>query len=96
MTLDLGHKAVAGDPPAGRRVVFPDLPDAKAVLHNEEHLVVETPAADRFRPGDVLYAIPLHICPTVALYPRALVVEDGRVTGAWRIAARDRSLSCDA
>ncbi|HEX4591991.1 MAG TPA: hypothetical protein VH120_18800 [Gemmataceae bacterium] len=41
-------------------------------------------------PGDGLYAIPAHVCPTVALYPRALTVEGGRVTGSWAIAARDR------
>ena len=28
LCLDVGHKAVAGDPPAGTRVYFPDLPEA--------------------------------------------------------------------
>jgi len=96
VTLDIGTKAVASDPPAGERCHLPGIPDYRAVAHNEEHLVVETPAADRFKPGDVLYAIPSHICPTVALYPRALVVDDGRVTGSWPIAARDRSLAVDS
>ncbi|HTK76356.1 MAG TPA: D-TA family PLP-dependent enzyme [Gemmataceae bacterium] len=95
VTLDIGTKAVASDPPAGERCYLPGIPDYRAVAHNEEHLVVETPQADRFKPGDVLYAIPSHICPTVALYPRALVVEDGRVTGSWPIAARDRTLHVD-
>ena len=58
VTLDLGYKAVASDPPAGNRVRFPDLPDAKAVLQNEEHLVIETSQAERFQPGDELLAIP--------------------------------------
>jgi D-serine deaminase-like pyridoxal phosphate-dependent protein len=95
VTLDIGTKAVASDPPAGDRCHIPGIPDYRAVAHNEEHLVVETPAADRFKPGDLLYAIPSHICPTVALYPRALVVEEGRVTGSWTIAARDRTLHDD-
>jgi D-serine deaminase-like pyridoxal phosphate-dependent protein len=95
VTLDLGTKAVASDPPAGQRCHLPGLPEYTAVAHNEEHLVIETPAADRYRPGDVLYAIPIHVCPTVALYQRALTVEDGRVTGAWQIAARDRGLTVD-
>jgi D-serine deaminase-like pyridoxal phosphate-dependent protein len=95
VTLDIGTKAVASDPPAGERCHIPGIPDYRAVAHNEEHLVVETPAADRFTPGDVLYAIPSHICPTVALYPRALVVEDGRVTAEWPITARDRTLHLD-
>jgi D-threonine aldolase len=67
LTVDLGYKAVAADPPAGRRVRFPDLPDAKEVLHNEEHLVLETPAAARFTPGDELLAIPAARLPHVGL-----------------------------
>ena len=90
VTLDLGTKAIASDPPAGQRCQVLGVPDAVGVAHNEEHLVIETPAAERFHPGDGLYAIPAHVCPTVALYPRALTVEDGRVTGSWAIAARDR------
>lgn len=90
VTLDLGTKAVASDPPAGQRCQVLGVPDAVGVAHNEEHLVIETAAADRLRPGDGLYAIPSHVCPTVALYPRALTVEDGRITGSWAISARDR------
>ena len=67
ITLDLGYKAVASDPPAGKRVILPDLPDAEQVLQNEEHLVLRTPRAGEFQPGDELYAIPRHICPSVAL-----------------------------
>jgi D-serine deaminase-like pyridoxal phosphate-dependent protein len=93
LTLDLGTKAVASDPPAGKRVVFPDVPDAKQVLHNEEHLVLETASAQRFQPGDALIAIPIHICPTTALYAEVLVVEDNRVTQRWSVAARDRQLT---
>ena len=40
ITLDLGYKAIASDPPMGKRVHFPDLPDAEQVLQNEEHLVL--------------------------------------------------------
>ncbi len=90
LTLDLGHKAVAGDPPAGRRVFFPELPEAKAVIHNEEHLVLETPEAERFQPGDTLLAIPTHICPTCALHKEAYAVEGNEVVGTWQVASRDR------
>jgi D-serine deaminase-like pyridoxal phosphate-dependent protein len=93
LTLDLGYKAVAGDPPAGKRLVLLDVPDVTPVLHNEEHYVVDTPVADRFPPGSVLYAVPTHICPTVALHKQALVVEQGRVTERWEIVARDRVLT---
>ena len=92
ITLDLGYKAVASDPPAGNRLVFPDLPDAKAVLQNEEHLVLETSQARRFQPGDELLAIPRHVCPTSALHKSAYVVQGGQVVGTWQVAARDRVL----
>ncbi len=91
VTLDLGTKAVAADPPAGQRVRLLDFPPNEAVAHNEEHLVVETADASRYKPGDVVYALPAHICPTVALYPRMLTVEKGRMTGAGAVAARARA-----
>lgn len=93
VTFDLGNKAVAADPPAANRVFVLDVPEAVIIAHNEEHLVVETPAADRFAPGDVAYALPWHVCPTVALHRDALVAEGGRVVGRWPIAARDRVLT---
>ncbi len=93
VTLDLGYKAVASDPPAGKRCLLLNVPDYEPVLHNEEHFVVETPAAGRFQPGDVVYAIPTHVCPTCAMHQRAYVVKDGRVTGTWDIVGRDRVLS---
>jgi D-serine deaminase-like pyridoxal phosphate-dependent protein len=93
ITLDLGYKAVASDPPAGKRCVLLNVPDYEPVLQNEEHFVVETPAADRFAPGDEVYALPTHICPTSAMHRQAVVVENGAVTGAWEIVARDRQLT---
>lgn len=93
VTLDLGNKAVAADPPKGHRVYFPELPDAAQVIHNEEHLVLETPAAERFQPGDVLLGIPTHICPTSALHQSVTVIEDGQVAGAWEVTARNRCIT---
>lgn len=93
ITLDLGYKAVSSDPPAGNRCSLLDVPDYQAILQNEEHLVVETPAAERYRPGDEIFAIPTHVCPTVALHRQAYIIENGQVVGTWDIAARDRMLS---
>jgi D-serine deaminase-like pyridoxal phosphate-dependent protein len=93
VTLDLGYKAVASDPPAGNRLRFIDLPDAKAVLQNEEHLVIETPHAPRFQPGDELLAMPRHVCPTCALHKHVYVVSSGRLVATWQVAARDRILT---
>jgi D-serine deaminase-like pyridoxal phosphate-dependent protein len=93
VTLDLGYKAVASDPPAGSRLMFADLPDARAVLQNEEHLVIETSEASRFQPGDELLAIPRHICPTCALHKQVYIIAGGKMVGTWQVAARDRVLT---
>ncbi len=92
-TFDLGSKACASDPPAGQRLRFPDFPDARELLQNEEHLVLECDALAALTPGDETLAIPVHICPTSALHKQAFVVEGGRVTGRWDVAARDRWLT---
>lgn len=93
VTLDLGYKAVASDPPAGKRLTLPDLPDAEQVLQNEEHLVLRTARAGEFKPGDELYAIPRHICPSIALHKQVYVVSGGRVVDRWDVIARDRWLT---
>lgn len=93
ITVDLGNKAVASDPPAGQRVHFLNLNGAREGKHNEEHLMIECPAAERLEVGDVLYALPAHICPTVNLYQRVHCVEGNRLAGSWQIAARDRLTS---
>ncbi len=93
ITLDLGYKAVASDPPAGKRLTLPDLADAEQVLQNEEHLVVRTSRAGEFQPGDELYAIPRHICPSVALHKQMYVVAQGKLVDRWDIVARDRWLT---
>jgi D-serine deaminase-like pyridoxal phosphate-dependent protein len=93
ITLDLGYKAVASDPPAGKRVVFPALPDAQQVLQNEEHLVLETSEAGKYSVGDELIAVPWHVCPTSALHQSVYVVENGKVTDNWTVTARNRKLT---
>jgi D-serine deaminase-like pyridoxal phosphate-dependent protein len=93
LTLDLGYKAVASDPPAGKRCVLLNVPSYEAVLQNEEHFAIETPLADRFQPGAEIYAIPTHVCPTCAMHRQAFVVEAGRVTETWDIVGRDRMLT---
>jgi D-serine deaminase-like pyridoxal phosphate-dependent protein len=93
MTLDVGNKAVAADPPKGARVLFPELPDAVQDIHSEEHLVLVTPEADKYQPGDVLLAIPVHVCPTSALYDRAVVVDNGRIVDSWEVTSRNRRIT---
>ena len=92
LCLDLGHKAVASENPHPR-VQLLGLPDAKAVMHSEEHLVIETARADEFAVGAFFYGIPWHICPTVALYSEAEVIRAGRAEARWPITARARELT---
>lgn len=93
VTFDLGYKAVASDPPAGKRCRLLDVLDYEAVLQNEEHFVVEMPEAGRLAPGDAVLAVPTHVCPTVTLHRQAQVVENGRLAGTWDIVGRDRVLT---
>ena len=90
LCLDVGHKAIAADPPAGARMVLPAIPDAKFGRQNEEHLVVETQRSDEFPLGAELIAIPSHICPTCALHRTAYVIDGGVLVDEWEVAARDR------
>lgn len=92
LCLDIGTKAVASDP-IGDRVAVLGIPDAKLGRQNEEHLMVETPAAADFPPGTPVLAIPVHICPTCALHREAFAIQDGKVIDRWPVIARDRTLT---
>lgn len=92
LCLDLGHKAVASEMPHPR-VMFPGLEDYTFTGHNEEHLVISTPVADKYRTGDVLYAIPWHICPTIDRHDKATVVRNNLAEGEWEIVARKRTIT---
>ncbi len=92
VTLDLGHKGIAAENPHPR-VKFIGLDDAEAVVHSEEHLTLQTDRAGDFRVGDLLHGIPRHICPTVALYDRAYIIRQGKLTAQWQVTARARKLT---
>ena len=94
-TMDLGCKAVATDPTPERAEIV-GMEYARTVIQNEEHWVVRVPEehiADIPPIGTELFALPIHVCPTSALYPAVPVVEDGKVTDWWKVAARDRRLT---
>ena len=92
LCLDLGHKAVASERPHPR-VQLLDLPDAKAVGHSEEHLVLETSRAEEFPVGSCFYGLPWHVCPTVALYNEAVVIRNGRAQERWQVVGRARMIT---
>ena len=87
--LDLGHKAVASemDHP---RIRFLEFETEKVITHNEEHLAVSLRGSSGIKIGEVVYALPVHICPTMALHSTVHVVQDHRITGQWKVVARDR------
>lgn len=89
---DLGHKSIAAEQPFPR-VHFLNLPDAKQIGQSEEHLVLDVGDNSSFQIGQALYGVPQHICPTVALYNRAQVVETGKVTVEWAVLARGRKIT---
>ena len=92
LCLDLGHKSVASEMPHPR-VQLLGLEDAVATTHSEEHLVVRTARADEYKVGDVIYGIPHHICPSMALHSEVVAVQDGIAGERWPVVARARRLT---
>lgn len=90
--VDLGHKSVAAENPLPR-VHFLNAPEAVPIGQSEEHLVLTVPDSSKWKVGDVLYGVPVHICPTVALYDNAVVVENNEVTDNWKVIARTRKIT---
>ena len=91
--LDVGHKSVAAENVLSKRIYFPDAPRLVIVGQSEEHLVVDAGNNHNYQIGDVLYGLPYHICPTVALYERAITIGDNKITGEWKNIARDRKIT---
>ncbi|QKJ32646.1 D-TA family PLP-dependent enzyme [Mucilaginibacter mali] len=91
--IDLGYKAVACEKPLAVRVYFLNAPELMPCSHSEEHLVVQAPQGHPYKVGDVLYALPMHVCPTVAMYNQAHIIRNGMFTEKWAIDARGRELS---
>lgn len=95
-TLDLGYKGISSDPP-GLRGTIVGLEHIEECFQSEEHWAFRMePGYEDQCPvlGQKLFVIPTHICPTTALYPYGLLVENGRVSGRWEITARNREITC--
>ncbi|MFD2967759.1 D-TA family PLP-dependent enzyme [Sphingobacterium bambusae] len=90
LCLDLGYKAVASENPLENRFFFLNATGIIAVGQSEEHLVVRHRAEEIYAIGDIFYALPVHVCPTVALYDELYVVNDGQLTATWQVDARGR------
>ncbi|MEJ7692740.1 D-TA family PLP-dependent enzyme [Daejeonella sp.] len=92
--IDLGYKSVASENDLQNRVYFLNHTCLKPFSHSEEHMVIELEEGHNFKIGDVLYALPIHICPTVSFFDRALIVEDAEIVDEWRVVARNRVITC--
>lgn len=93
LCLDLGHKAVASENSIDRRIRFLNIDNLEPVSHSEEHLVVRNRGSQRLGPGDLLYGIPYHICPTTALHEEVPVIENHLVVDHWKVIARKRKIN---
>ena len=91
LCFDLGHKSIAPEMEFPRVKIF-GLENCEQIGQSEEHLVVSCEDADAHEVGDVFYAIPMHICPTVAKYESVSTIENNVVTGAWKVAARNQKI----
>jgi D-serine deaminase-like pyridoxal phosphate-dependent protein len=91
--VDLGHKAIASENPIDKRVSFLNGGALRPIGHSEEHMVLEVTDNRVYQVGDVLYGVPYHICPTVALHQKPAVVYDGGVREYWNTQSRSRLIT---
>jgi len=61
LCLDLGYKSLASEM-AHPRLHFLELETDGVINHSEEHLVLKCKDADQLSVGDMVYALPSHIC----------------------------------
>jgi D-threonine aldolase len=90
--VDLGHKSIASENPLQLRVHFLNAPDIEPIGHSEEHMVLRV-KDDSLQIGDVLYGVPYHVCPTIALYERSGVAIDGKISDWWMTVSRNRKIT---
>jgi D-serine deaminase-like pyridoxal phosphate-dependent protein len=90
LCLDLGYKAFASEM-AHPRLSFMELKVKEVLNHSEEHLVLSGREVQHLSVGDLVYALPIHICPTMALHEQVYVVRDQEITETWQVEARKRT-----
>jgi D-serine deaminase-like pyridoxal phosphate-dependent protein len=79
VTCDAGHKSVSADAGIPNCTVR-DWPHLEPMHPSEEHLPIRVPAGTKSPvPGDLLYLMPKHVCPTVNNFNEALLLRDGRL-----------------
>jgi D-serine deaminase-like pyridoxal phosphate-dependent protein len=95
VTIDLGHKSIAAENLIDNRFQLLNLSNYEILGQSEEHGVLQVSEEEweNIQIGDVYYALPYHICPSVALHDYATVIEDGEPTEEWKIVARNRKIT---
>ena len=88
LCLDLGHKAIAPEMSLPRAILI-GLEEAEHIGQSEEHLVIKTKEALKYDVGDMIYALPKHICPTVVKYNQSQLIKNQKLIGYWDIQARN-------
>ncbi|KYP15481.1 D-TA family PLP-dependent enzyme [Flavihumibacter sp. CACIAM 22H1] len=92
VTLDLGHKSIASENGLDKRVEWLNAAGLLPAGHSEEHFFFTGEACASLQIADLLVGLPYHICPTVALYEKAITIIDQQVAGSWETTARARTL----
>ncbi|MEN2402083.1 D-TA family PLP-dependent enzyme [Flavobacterium sp. MC2016-06] len=92
--IDIGYKAVASENPIDKRLVILNDDDLIPTAHSEEHLIIENQGRNEYKIGDIIYAIPYHVCPTCALYDTVQVVNAShQICEQWIVEARSRKIN---
>ncbi len=86
-TCDAGSKAIEGTG-KDRIAAVVGHPEFEALGQSEEHTVFRAPEEKRPKRGTLLRLVPGHVCPTVNLAERAVLVEDGKLVGTADVSAR--------
>ncbi|WP_125717939.1 D-TA family PLP-dependent enzyme [Flavobacterium ustbae] len=92
--IDIGYKAVSSENPIDKRLVILNDENLIPISHSEEHLVVENKGENDYQIGDIIYAEPYHVCPTVALYDNVEAVnKKHQIYATWPVGARARKIN---
>lgn len=88
VTCDAGHKSVAADAGVPTCSVL-GYEHLKPLKPSEEHLPIESESGEGLpKPGETLYLLPRHVCPTVNNFDEALFVVNGQIRSVEHVAAR--------
>lgn len=90
--IDLGYKSISAENELQNRAWFLNAPHLKPYSHSEEHMVIDAGKGHNYKIGDVFYSLPIHICPTVAMYDNAHTVLNKALNIKWPITSRRREI----